>query len=115
MALDAVFAEVTIDADAARGIVRPAHARRLCEGHFPGQPIVPGAYLAGLMAELAATLSLPAAAPVALERCVFLAPLGPDDEIVVTARRSGPDRVDAEVHRHGACAARATLRFRTGP
>lgn len=114
MGLDAVFAEVTIDAGVARGVVRREHARRLCEGHFPGQPIVPGAYLAGLMAELAATLTAPAATPAALERCVFLARVAPDGEIVVTARRTGPTHVDAEVHRDGACAARATLRFRAG-
>lgn len=114
MGLDAVFAEMTVDAGVARGVVRPEHARRLCEGHFPRQPIVPGAYLAGLMAELAATLTAPAATPAAVERCVFLARVAPDGELVVTARRTDPTRIDVEVHRHGACAARATFRFRAG-
>jgi len=110
VALDAVFSEVTTDAGTARGVVRPEHARQLCEGHFPGRPIVPGAYLAGLMAELAATLTA-ATAPAVLERCVFLAQVAPHGEIVVTARRADPTRVEAQVHRYGVCAARATLRF----
>ena len=56
MPLEAAFAALTIGDGVARGVVRRAHARRLCDGHFPGEPIVPGAYLAGLMAELAAAL-----------------------------------------------------------
>ena len=62
MALEAAFAAVTIGDSTARGVVCRAHARRLCEGHFPGEPIVPGARLAGLMAELAAALVAPTAA-----------------------------------------------------
>ena len=110
---EAPFAEVTIAESAARGIVDRTHARRLCEGHFPGEPIVPGAQLAGLMAELAAALVAPTAALAALERCVFLARVTPADEIVVSARRVAAMRVTAEVRHRGTCAARATLRFRT--
>jgi hypothetical protein len=58
VALEAAFAAVTIGDGTARGVVCRAHARRLCEGHFPGEPIVPGAQLAGLMAELAAARGL---------------------------------------------------------
>ena len=113
MPLEAAFAALTIGDGVARGVVRRAHALRLCEGHFPGEPIVPGAQLAGLMAELAAALVAPTAALAALERCVFTARVTPEDEIVVSARRVAATRVDAEVRRRGASAARATLRFRT--
>ncbi len=114
MALARAFARVTIEDGAARGVVRRAHARRLCAGHFPGDPIVPGAYLAGLMAELAARVVPPSATLATLERCVFLVRVSPEDEIVVTVRRLSGNRAEAEVHRRGECAARATLRFRGG-
>ena len=114
MALARAFARVTIEDGSARGVVRRAHARRLCAGHFPGDPIVPGAYLAELMADLAARLIASPAALATLERCVFLVRVTPEDEIVVTARRMSGTRAEAEVHRRGVCAARATLRFRGG-
>ena len=113
MPLAAAFAALTIGDGVARGVVRRAHARLLCEGHFPGEPIVPGAHLVGLMAELAASLLPPGALLAALERCVFRARVTPEDEIVVSARRAASSRVDAEVGWRGVCAARATLRFRT--
>ena len=113
MPLEAAFAALTIGDGVARGVVRRAHALRLCEGHFPGEPIVPGAHLAGLMAELAAALVAPTAVLAALERCAFLTCVTPEDEIVVSARRVAATRVEAEVRRRGACAARATLRFWT--
>ena len=113
MPREAAFTEVTIGDGTARGVVCRTHARRLCEGHFPGEPIVPGAHLAGLMAELAAALVAPTAVLAALERCAFLTCVTPEDEIVVSARRVAATRVEAEVRRRGASAARATLRFWT--
>jgi len=79
VALRRAFTRVTVADGAARRVVRREHARRLCEGHFPGQPIVPGAYLAELMAELAATVVASATALAALERCVFFARVTPED------------------------------------
>ncbi len=108
---------LTIRDGTARAVVRPAHARDLCAGHFPGDPLLPGASLAELMAELAATLVGSDPEPYALAelvRCTFLTRIRPDQEIVVLARRRGgpdPTTVDAEVHTRGACAARAVLRF----
>jgi 3-hydroxymyristoyl/3-hydroxydecanoyl-(acyl carrier protein) dehydratase len=103
------FAALDVDGTTARGVVRPEHARALCEGHFPGDPIVPGAHLAGLMAEVAATLARGRLA--ALERCVFVRRVAPDAPIVVTARRADPARVEADVRTGDTVAARATLRF----
>jgi 3-hydroxymyristoyl/3-hydroxydecanoyl-(acyl carrier protein) dehydratase len=112
---DAQFGALTIAGGEARATVRPAHARHLCEGHFPADPILPGAYLAGLMADLGARLLAAAghqADLAALERCVFLARAEPDSEIVVRARLTTDLRVEAEVRAGGACAARAVLRYR---
>jgi 3-hydroxymyristoyl/3-hydroxydecanoyl-(acyl carrier protein) dehydratase len=103
------FAALDVDGTTARGVVRPEHALALCEGHFPGDPIVPGAYLAGLMAEVAATLARGRLA--ALERCAFVRRVVPDAPIVVIARAAGSGLIDAEVRTGDATAARATLRF----
>lgn len=118
-AASAAFSDVTIADDAARGVVARAHAEELCAGHFPGAPLVPGAYLAGLMAELGERL-LAARAGAGLrlaeiEDCLFHAPVVPRDEIVVEARVVGRlargFRVAAEVRSRGARAARGRLRF----
>ena len=111
----AVFRDLTLADGVARGVVRPEHARHLCEGHFPGDPLLPGASLAGLMADLAEWLVLVIEARRAvtseLVRCVFLARARPDDEIRVSARVEGPERVTADVYAGETCAARATLRL----
>ena len=106
----AVFRELTVTAGDARAVVRPEHAAALCAGHFPGDPLVPGAYLAALMADVAGALMAPAALA-EVERCLFLHPVGPEAEIVVSARPLGDGRVRAEVRAAGAPAARAVLRF----
>ena len=115
MSLEATFGEVAVADGAARAVVRPEHVRRLCEGHFPGEPLVPGAALAGLMAELAgAAVAADGGAfeLVAIERASFVARVTPDAPVVVTARRDGGTRAHGEVHAGGTCAARATFRFR---
>jgi 3-hydroxymyristoyl/3-hydroxydecanoyl-(acyl carrier protein) dehydratase len=104
------FERVTIAGEAARAVVRAAHARALCAGHFPGDPILPGAHVAGLMAEVAAALVGGRAAPAEIECCTFLFPLRPDAAIEVLAARAG-DAVEAEVRADGRPAARARLRF----
>ena len=95
----------------ARATVPTDHARRLCEGHFPGDPIVPGAFVAGLMADVAAALFPGGARLVEVERAVFFRRLTPDAPIAVTARLENATRVAAEVRTRDGCAARATLRF----
>lgn len=106
------FAEVEVADGVARGRVRPAYARALCAGHFPGDPLLPGAYLAALMSALASRLC---DAPLReLVRCAFHKRVRPDDEIVVTARIAGA-AVEAAVQVGGACAARAVLRFGGAP
>ena len=118
MSLEVVFGELVVADGTARGVVRPERVRRLCEGLFPGDPLIPGVHLAGLMAELAGAAlaedgKLPELAE--LERASFLARVTPDEPVVVTARREGRTRAHAEVHTGGACAARATFRFQTSP
>jgi 3-hydroxymyristoyl/3-hydroxydecanoyl-(acyl carrier protein) dehydratase len=103
------FAEITLAEGVVRARVRPAHARALCAGHFPGDPLLPGAYLAALMTEAAARLHAGAALR-ELVRCAFHKRVRPDDEIVITARIAGRTTL-AEVRVGDACAARATLRF----
>ncbi|HZR84452.1 MAG TPA: hypothetical protein VFD92_25360 [Candidatus Binatia bacterium] len=108
------FEELIVDAGRARAIVRRAHAESLCEGHFPGDPIVPGAYLAGLMADVAVHL-MPTPRLARIEDCVFVQPVVPHAAIAIEARladgASDRGRIDVEVWSRGACAARGRLRF----
>jgi 3-hydroxymyristoyl/3-hydroxydecanoyl-(acyl carrier protein) dehydratase len=102
------FAELSVVDGSVRAVVRPAHAAALCAGHFPGDPLVPGAYLLGLMADAGAHVG-GRGAPVRVERCTFLAPVRPAPPLVVVARRLDGGRVGAEVQSGGATAARAVL------
>jgi 3-hydroxymyristoyl/3-hydroxydecanoyl-(acyl carrier protein) dehydratase len=101
------FERVVIEDAAARGIVRREHATALADGHFPGDPFLPGAYVLELMVELAERVAAPARVD-AIVRCAFARRVRPDTEIVVTARASG-GRVQAELATDGEPAASATL------
>lgn len=108
--MDDVFDELTVSDEVAAGVVRADHAERLCAGHFPGDPLVPGASLARLMAALASRL-VGGGEPRALVRCAFHARVTPAQRILVSARRTADAEVDAEVRVAGRRAARATFRF----
>lgn len=105
------FEAVTVAGGVARAVVRHAHARRLCAGHFPGEPIVPGSALTGLMADVGARL-----VPEPLReivRCTFRTPVVPEDDIVIAATRGPGEQVEVEVVTARGRAARALLRFGT--
>jgi 3-hydroxymyristoyl/3-hydroxydecanoyl-(acyl carrier protein) dehydratase len=110
------FRDLRVGGGEARARVDPAYARALCDGHFPDDPLLPGAYLAELMADLGGRLVRGALAEVV--SCTFRARVRPDGDIAVAARLRGRDgdavRVDAEVLVGGRGAARAVLRFRGG-
>lgn len=56
-----------------------------CRGHFPGQPIVPGAVVAGWMLEAAGLAGDSAAALHELQNLKFRSPLAPGDAVAVRA------------------------------
>jgi 3-hydroxymyristoyl/3-hydroxydecanoyl-(acyl carrier protein) dehydratase len=101
---------VTIREGVAQSVVRSAHAERLCAGHFPGDPLLPGSALLGLMAALAEHL-VPGVRLLAVDRCTFRWRVRPDARIVVRAMRDGADRVTATLRADGRTSARASLRF----
>ena len=109
------FVDLAVTATTARATVEPAHAARLCDGHFPNDPLLPGAFIAGLLADLGARLVGTSERPVVLAevvRCVFRRRVRPDCDVVLTATRGhGSQVVDAEVRSGGVVAAVATLRF----
>jgi 3-hydroxymyristoyl/3-hydroxydecanoyl-(acyl carrier protein) dehydratase len=103
---DPTFASLERSPDAARAVPRSDVLAALCAGHFPGDPIVPGAYLLGVMAELAERLT---DGPVhAVTRCLLMAPVRPGQAVVMTARRV-PDGVEVVVDADGRTAARARV------
>jgi 3-hydroxymyristoyl/3-hydroxydecanoyl-(acyl carrier protein) dehydratase len=107
---DSAFESVAVTDGIARAVVRPAHVRRLCDGHFPGDPIVPGSALAGLMADVAARLD-DGRTLRELVRCAFHVPVVPDDEVEIVARRGDGGAIEAEVRTGRGRAARARLRL----
>jgi 3-hydroxymyristoyl/3-hydroxydecanoyl-(acyl carrier protein) dehydratase len=115
---DGAFATVAIDDGVATAVVNPRHAARLCDGHFPGDPLLPGSALVALMADLGARLVADRCGtprPVAIPRCVFVVPVTPVEPITVVARRR-PDALDveAEVRLSAGRAAYATILFAPG-
>jgi 3-hydroxymyristoyl/3-hydroxydecanoyl-(acyl carrier protein) dehydratase len=99
----------------ARSIVPRPRLEALCAGHFPDDPIVPGAHIAGLLAEVAALAARPGARLAEIERCTFLAPLRPGEDVMLIATRASVEPhgtvVEAEVQAAGDCVARARVRF----
>jgi len=106
------FEDVVLAPGGASARVTAAHLAHLCAGHFPGDPLVPGAYLLGLMAELAAELTRPLRL-LGIERGVLAARVRPGGEVHVRAARrpTDPVVVDAEIRVGDRRAAWATLRF----
>jgi len=104
------FVDLTRSAAGLAGRVRPARAGALCAGHFPGEPLLPGAALVALMAELAALLADAREPPLAVDRAVFRHRVTPHDTLVVTARRDR-GRVQATITSGGRVVAWAVLRF----
>jgi 3-hydroxymyristoyl/3-hydroxydecanoyl-(acyl carrier protein) dehydratase len=109
-----VLADVVVAAGEARATLPVARAVELCQGHFPGAPILPGATLVGLMAEVAAAVAgRPGRAPAEVVRAVFLHGVAPSAPVTFMARPDG-DRIVAEVRAAGATVARAAFRFEDG-
>jgi 3-hydroxymyristoyl/3-hydroxydecanoyl-(acyl carrier protein) dehydratase len=86
----------------------------LCAGHFPDEPLVPGARLVAVMAELGAALAGPGARLIAVERATFRRRVAPDAPIAVAVRRAGA-AIHATVTHAGHPAASAVLRYESPP
>ena len=89
--------------------VYPDSAVRFTEGHFPGDPILPGALLLGLWLELArATSLLSSAGHAAIRRARFHHPVRPDRPFDVRLRLE-TDSIHGEIHVDGVLCATCTL------
>ena len=106
----ASFADVDVDAGRARGRVRPERALAACDGHFPDDPIVPGAALVGLMTELAASV-VDHGELAGIGSCTFRRRVHPNTTITVVAERTDSTHVEARVETDGLLAATAHLRY----
>ncbi len=92
--------------DAVEVVVDGVALARLCAGHFPGRPIVPGSHLVALMVEAARLLPGAADVDLSVHRAVFRAPVGPERGLWISARRGRvAGRVDVEVRVGGEGAA----------
>jgi 3-hydroxymyristoyl/3-hydroxydecanoyl-(acyl carrier protein) dehydratase len=86
--------DVRRDGDEITATVPVVVLERLCRGHFPGAPMVPGAYLLGLLLDLARLVD---ASATIVERCVFRSQVAPTTPVTLAARRGARGRVVAEV------------------
>jgi 3-hydroxymyristoyl/3-hydroxydecanoyl-(acyl carrier protein) dehydratase len=88
----------------------PADLRYL-EGHFPGQPIVPGiAQLLPLVYETARSLWPDLPAPRGIKRLKFLEAIRPGDALTVELSRE-PGKLKFEIHKGELVASLGTLTF----
>ncbi|HEY8609838.1 MAG TPA: hypothetical protein VIL69_00945 [Roseomonas sp.] len=71
-------------------------------GHFPGRPVVPGVVLLDQVMEAARAAGLGVAAR--LPSAKFLRPVGPEEEVAVTLRRTPSGRVGFAGHVGGVLA-----------
>lgn len=114
----AVFEEVARAPTSLTMRLHPEHALVLCEGHFPGDPLIPGSRLAGLAADAAAALlATDPQTPrrfARVERATFFAPARPSARIELrVVREHDGGRVAVDVTGDGTRLARVTLRFET--
>lgn len=81
----------------------------MCEGHFPEEPIVPGAHVLGLMVDVAEHLA--GRHQPEIHRVIFRRPIRPDTPILVRAQmRRGGMRMRVVVAGSHAWSAQAELR-----
>lgn len=102
MTAAAALRDVRRAADGTVARVDPAWIAARCAGHFPGAPLVPGAYLLELMVALAGV------ATPRVARCAFRRPVRPGGAVEVVARRD-PAGVAVELTQDGIVAARALV------
>lgn len=96
------------------GTIRFASDHPALPGHFPGRPLVPGVLLLdAALATIAAVL--PGTTPAGVARVKFLAPVGPEQELVVRCGEPADGRVRFACLRDGATVIEGVAMLRPGP
>ncbi|MDK2970484.1 MAG: hypothetical protein PWP23_239 [Candidatus Sumerlaeota bacterium] len=115
--------EIThLDVDSVRGIKRVSPDESFFEGHFPGNPVLPGVLHIEIMAQVGACWILSRtehlgkiAYLMTVESAKFRAPVGPGTELDVFGRisslRSRTGRLDATIHVDGKIVSEAAIFF----
>lgn len=112
--------DVTLDADVAVGHYHVTGEEFFVQGHFPGNPVVPGVILCEIMGQCCCSLimdELPGRTPfyAGLDKVRFKNPVRPGDTIEIrgkiTARRGLTFFVDADAKVDGKLCAKGSLIF----
>lgn len=107
MSASPALREVRRDADVVTARVDPAWIEARCDGHFPGDALVPGAYLLEAMVAVAGLVRGDTDGS-RVARCAFRRPVRPGTAVEITARRRGA-AVAVELRQHGLVAAQAVV------
>lgn len=102
----------------AEAILDGAAIAILADGHYPGDPILPGAHLLGALVDLAAHIAPPGTALRGVERCTFHAIVRPSAEVTLRVRALPSEhgmRFEAEALIGTQRAGRATFLFGGAP
>jgi 3-hydroxymyristoyl/3-hydroxydecanoyl-(acyl carrier protein) dehydratase len=102
----------TVDGDTIALALRVPDDLEYFEGHFPGDPIVPGVAQLVAVAEAAIAREFPElGAPAGVQRLKFMAAIRPGDELVLTLRRK-PESVEIAIARGETACTSASIRFK---
>jgi len=91
--------------------VDPRFAAAAADGHFPGEPLLPGSAMLDLMVRAARALTDDRDPLAGVEHAVFRRRVDPAARIVVRVRRGAGAAIEATIRANGADAASARLRF----
>lgn len=105
--------EARAAADTARIRCRIERSHRFFEGHFPGDPLVPGYVTLGWVALLSRKFFPNVNECLGVEIAKFQTPLHPEDEFVIELQHVSPGEISYKILKESAMVSQGRLSFST--